>query len=225
MRYWTIHSTTATFRSPVSICASAIVSFDGWRVDGLGRRVSGPESELHLELPLHGHLRDPLHAERDLEVRPRLGRPHELPEALDDGHLVGLDLVVARHGEKKNGRGGQQRDRTAARKSRHSRERRELDPPAAAQVHRPSALVHFDSFRHRSSRVVLAPAERGSTRTEPMYTRAGPGPLKARAQLSFGPHSAASPLIQSEVHSSGSTARVSSKCRIASNCSGRRALK
>ena len=29
IRYWTIHSTTATLRSPVSICDSALVSGEG----------------------------------------------------------------------------------------------------------------------------------------------------------------------------------------------------
>jgi len=55
MRYCTIHSTTATFRSPVSMSASARVSGVSAK-SALGSGLQGAEAELHLELALHGDL-------------------------------------------------------------------------------------------------------------------------------------------------------------------------
>src|SRR5450759_3364153 len=117
----------------------------GRRISRLGRRPRGPEPELHLELPLDRHLGDLLHAEGDLDVRARLGGPHELAEALDHRHLVRFDLVVAGHDQEQGRRNAQDEERPASRDSRerwHLRHRRELEPLSATQIHAPSTILH-----------------------------------------------------------------------------------
>ena len=63
----------------------------------------GAEPELHLELALDRDLLDGLDPERELQVRAGLGGAHVGAEALDDPHLLRLDLVVAREEQEQDG--------------------------------------------------------------------------------------------------------------------------
>jgi hypothetical protein len=103
MRYCTLHSTSATFRSPVS------ARLGGGRGEGgLHARPDGAEAELHLQLAADRHLGDPLDEQRDLHVQPGVGGAHVGAKALHHGDLVRLDLVPRSH-EREEAEHGQSR--------------------------------------------------------------------------------------------------------------------